>query len=329
MGCKERKIIYKKGKAQRGVKNNMSIRKTNKLGKFDRKEELICYSLILPQIIGFLVFTLYPILWTAKYSWFSYNGIASETRCVGWQNFIDLFTRDPLYWKTWLTTLEYTLIKIPLELPVTLFIAILLNKQIRGKGFYRAAYFMPTMVSGAIIAVIFTNMFSFQGLFNNWLLKAGINPIDWFGDKKLSALFVMALASSWNTFGTNVLYFIAALSNVPNDVYEAANIDGAGRLRIFFSVTLPMIAPVVSTILLLSLNGTLHTNDFVLMMTGGAPRGETFTVMSYITDSFVPGFADTGANIGYGSCMSLVTSILMVAFAFGYTRLKNKLDNVY
>ena len=125
------------------------------------------------------------------------------------------------------------------------------------------------------------------------------------------------------------MYFIAALSNVPEELYEAAELDGAGAMRKFTSVTLPMIAPVFQTILLLSLNGTLQTNEIVLALSNGAPAGSTYTVMSYQVSQFVPGFSTGIVNIGYGCAMSLVTSVIMTAAAVVYSKLSNKMQNMY
>jgi len=306
-----------------------AVDKTRTLSAAAKRHEIQCYLLISTLIIGFLVFTIYPILWAIKLSWYHYTGVVKDMSFVGLDNFIKIFRDDATYWKTWLTTLEFTALKVPIEIPLALLIAVVLKQDLKFKGFFRAVYFLPTLIGVVIISVIFTNMFSYFGLVNAWIEKLGLTPIDWFGSSKLNSLFVLAIGSAWSNFGTNVLYFIAALSNVPEDVYESAKIDGAGVFAVFFKITLPLIVPVFATILLLSLNGTLHVNEYVLTMTNGAPKGETFTVMSYITRNFAPGFANTGANIGYGCALSTITSVIFCIFAYFYTKLKNALENIY
>ena len=129
--------------------------------------------------------------------------------------------------------------------------------------------------------------------------------------------------------GINVLYFISALANVPEELYECAKLDGAGKWTIMWKITLPMIAPVFSTILLLAINGTLQASEYIIATTKGAPSGSTYTVMSYVINRFVPGFADTGINVGYGCALSLITALIMGLIAVVYTKATAKLQNIY
>ena len=122
-----------------------------------------CYAMLLTQIIGFFVFTLYPLLWAAHKAWHYYDGIGANTRFIGWENFIRIFTEDATYWSTWISTFKFALMKMPIELPLALFLAVLLNKKLKGSGFYRTMYFMPCVISVAIIGLIFGNMFDYFG----------------------------------------------------------------------------------------------------------------------------------------------------------------------
>jgi len=310
---------------------NILKRKNNRkvYGSLDSANAKQCYMLLLPEIIGLLVFTLYPMLWTAKKAWFYYTGVTRTEHFVGFENFIGVF-KDVQYWGTWLTTLKYMLYKLPFELPLAMIIALILNKRLKGSGFFRSMYYMPNIISVAIIGLIFTNMFDYFGFINAWLVKIGLieSEISWLSTTG-GAMTVLTIGAIWNTFGVNVMYFLAALSNVPEEMYEAAELDGAGRFTVFFKITLPMMSPVMQTILLLALNGTLHTSDYILCTTNGAPGGTTYTVMSYIVSQFVPGFAGQSVNLGYGCAMSLVTSCLMCAFAVCYMKLSKRLENVY
>ena len=297
------------------------------------KEAVQCYAMIATQIIGFFTLSIYPIIWTFRWCTYYYNRIPSATRFVGFQNFITLFTKDPAYWQGWLTTFEFSLLKIPIEIPLALVLAVLLaRKGLKGRGFFRATYYMPVVISGAIIGLIFSSMFDSQGIINNWLFHLGIiekkTGIGWFGNKA-TAMGVLVGSSIWNTFGTNVVYFVAALSNVDESLYESATLDGANKLQSFWHITLPGIAPVFQTILMLSIIGTLGTNDFVIMMTNGAPGGQTHTVMSYMTTKYTPGFADTTTpNIGYGSAASIVTAIIFATVSITYNKLSGKMNTV-
>lgn len=296
--------------------------------KYDKSEVLQCYALIGLQIIGFLLITLYPMVWAVRLSCFYYDGVASKTRFLGFENFLTLFTKDKVYWQAWLTTLKYAAMKIPIELPLAMFIAILLKRNLRFKGFFRAMFYMPSIVGIAIVGVIFFNMFDFFGIINSWITRIipGKEPIEWFSNTS-TAMLVLVIGDVWRTFGVNALYFTAALCNVPENLYEAAEIEGASRWTMFRKITLPIIAPVVQIVLLLSINGTLHVNEYILTMTGGAPYGTTHTVMSYIVKMYVPGFAGNSVNIGYGCAVSVVTSVIMAAIAIIYMKSTKKISD--
>ena len=208
-------------------------------------------------------------------------------------------------------------------------LALILSKDIKAKGFFRSAYYMPCVISVAIIGVIMSNLFGYYGIINYGLAKLGIiqDGIDWFANKGTS-LAVLVIGSVWNTFGTNVMYFMAALANVPLDVYESAALDGATGAQSFFKITLPLILPVGKIILLLSILGTLGVNEYVLVVANGAPAGKTNTVMSYMTQQFVPGFAGANPPIGYGCAMGLITSILFICIALIQNRVNKKMDQV-
>lgn len=285
--------------------------------------------MISTMIIGFLVFTIYPITWTFRWAWYSYNGIPSQTHFVGWENFITFFTKDFSYWKSWLNTIIFTVCKIPLELTLAMIMALFLNRGLKGTGFFRSVYYLPSVISVVVVGLIFSNLFSYFGIINNVLVKLGIisENVDWFSTK-LGAMIVLVFGSIWNTFGINVMYLLAALANVPKEVYESGEIDGATGATAFFKITLPMIMSVFKVIFMLSLLGTLGTNDYIIVLTGGGPHGSTDTVMSYLTQQFVPGFASSSQPaLGYGCAMSVVTTILFALVGILHNVISNKVGS--
>ena len=286
--------------------------------------------LLLP-IIGFLVLQIYPIIWTFRWSFFNYTGVKDTAVYTGWKNFVTFFTSDMSYWKAWLNTLKFAVMKVPAELTLAMLLALALTKGRKGSGLFRTLYYVPNVISVAIIGVVFSNLFGFFGIINIVLQKLGFitKGIEWFADKN-TAMLVVVIGSIWNTFGINVMYCMAALTSVPEDVYESADLDGASAFVKFFKITFPMILPLAQIVILMSIVGTLSTNDYIVAMTNGGPAGGTNTVMSYLTTKFVPGFAAT-ANppIGYGCAMSLVTTVLFLFIAVGYNKLNNKLKNIY
>ena len=296
--------------------------------KRNTRQTITAYLMIGLPIIGFFAFTLYPLLWAMMKSFYYYTGKISDMQFVGFQNFIDVFN-DTTYWSRWSFTFKFAICKLCLEIPLAFVSALLLTRNVKFKGFFRSVYFLPTIVSVSIAGILYSVLFDYYGIINEGLIGLGVidEQVDWFGSKGAS-LLGLVISTTWKTFGLNVMYFIAAINNVPEDCYEAAKIDGASALRTTFSITLPLIAPVFQTILLLAINGTLHESEFILVATNGAPGGSTFTVMSYVVNSFVPGFADTVVNIGYGCAISLITSMIFSLIAIVYMQATKKLSNI-
>ena len=180
------------------------------------------YVMLAFPMIGFFAFTCYPLLWAMGLSFFDYDGVLAHTRFVGLDNIISLF-KDKVYWSTWITTIEFALYKVPIEMVLALFLALLLNKKIKARGFFRSVFFLPNVISMSLMAVVLFNMFDIHGFINHVLTTANMidAPISWF-ESKFASLTVLVVGSIWHTFGINVLYFIAALNNVPEECYEAA-----------------------------------------------------------------------------------------------------------
>lgn len=295
------------------------------LKKAKRKEELWCYAMLALPIIGFVVFHVYPIIWTFKWSFFSYDGIESHAVFVGFRNFVNAF-KDKTYWGSWLTTLEFSVIKIPIEMILAMVLAMILLKGLKGAGFFRVVFYLPNVISVAVVGVIFTNLFTYFGVFNTVLHNMGIidTPVEWFASKGTS-MFMLVVGGIWNTFGVNVMYCMSALANVPEELYECASLDGANGWVKFWKITMPMVMPVFSIILLIAIIGTLSVNDYILAFTNGAPNGATHTVMSYLTSSYVPGFTDSlTPQLGYGSALSLITTVIFAIVGILHNKLSNR-----
>ena len=141
-----------------------------------------CYIMIALPIIGFIVFSVYPILWTFRWSLFSYNGAAADARFIGLENFTTIFTKDFTYWRMWGNTILFAVCKMPIEITLAMLLALLLNQKLKLSGFFRSVYYLPSVVSVAVIGLIFSNMFSYFGVINAILQRFGIieENIDWF-----------------------------------------------------------------------------------------------------------------------------------------------------
>lgn len=292
-----------------------------------KKKAIQCYIILAVPIIGYLIFSIYPMIWAAVKSLYYYTGIKSETRYIGLSNFLTAFS-DKAYWNSWYVTFKFGIYKLPFEIPLAICLALLLNKKIRFTNFYRTVYYLPSVISVAIVGVVFTGMFDYFGVINKALLELQIikEPIAWFSDSR-SAFFALIVGNTWTSFGINVMYFLAAFQNVPKDVYEAAYLDGAGRFTTFFKITLPLIGNVAQVIILLAINGSLQVCDYILATTNGAPGGTTFTVQAYMAKIYLPGFASQSVNIGYGCALAIITAVVSGIVAIIYMKLSNRLSD--
>lgn len=300
----------------------MAKTKQRSLRPGHKQEVAACYMLLILPLIGFFVFNIYPICWQLHKAFFRYNGVDSYTKFVGWDNFIKIFTVNKKFWQSYLVTLQFAIIKVPIELTIAFILASILSKSfIKAKSFFRAVYYLPVLLSAVLIGVIYSNMFGYFGAFNDILMKLHIinEPIDFFKSKWVTMSSLIG-THVWNNFGTNVLYFLAALANIPKDCYEAAYLDGASGFTITRKITLPLMGPVLSTILLLSFLGTLGVGEFIYMTSNGAPAGSTTTVQMYMLD-FMPGFASGAVEMGYASALSFVISIISVITSFSFKKL--------
>lgn len=298
--------------------------------KTERSQRIMwSYIMLSPLIFGFLVFTIYPLLWAVRLSFFSYDGIPSHTFFTGITNYVNAFTADKTFWKVMLNSFIIMGMKLPVEMVLALVMAILLNKNIKGRSFFRGAYYMPTIISSAIVGLVFTNLFGYFGMINKYLMNIHLikEPIDWFA-KKNTSMITIVVASMWGTLGVNMLYFLSALQNIPKELYESADLDGANTIQVFLNITLPAIAPVAQIIVMLGIVGSLHMSDLIIVLTGGAPSGQTHTVMSYIVSRFVPAFSTESVNIGYGCALSIITAAVFAVFTMIYMKISKKSNSL-
>lgn len=296
-----------------------------------RKDGIQAYLMLLPMLVGFALFTIYPMFWLIRWSWFSYDGMTTA-QFIGFDNFIRAFTRDPQYWGSLLNTFYIVAIKLLIEIPFALFLAVVLNSQKRINSFFRTIFFMPSIVSSAIVGLVFFLMFEpFHGSINYILKACGLigTNINWFGSPYL-ADWVIIIASVWRGFGTNMIFFIMGLQNIPQEIYECADLDGAGVWKKFSKVTLPMLAPVMKVVLLLAIVNSIKMSDIVLVLTNGQPAGKTEVVMSYTFKYFFSyGAADSISQYGYSSALAEITAIIIGLITAIYFRATKNSSDIY
>lgn len=287
--------------------------------------------MITPMTIGFLLFSVFPIFWVIRWSFFNYNGY-SEPVFIGLENFIRAFTRDAAYWNSLKNTFLIAGLKMLIEIPLALFLAVLLNNKIKGSAFFRVIYFLPSVFSIAVVGLIFSILFSaYNGIVNAVLRETGLiaRNISWFSDKG-HAMFVIILVSLWTTFGLNMIYFLMGLQNISKSLYECASIDGATQIQQFFYITVPLVAPILQLVLMLSVLGTMKMTDLILVLTNGAPGGSTEVVMTYIFKYFFS-YGDNAARdvqFGYASAMAVITAMILGLITAVYLKISRKMQEV-
>lgn len=261
---------------------------------------------ILPWLIGFSIFQLYPFIASLVYSFTKYSfGKAPEF--IGLDNYIRLFTRDKQFLATLGITARYALVAVPGKLICALLVAMILNAKVRGIGLYRTVYYMPSILGGSVaVSVLWRVMFMRDGMVNRLLSVFGIGAVDWLTNPAIS-LFTISMLQVWQ-FGSAMVIFLAALKQIPQELYEAAEVDGAGVLRKFFSITLPQISSVLFFNLIMQSIQALQNFTSAFVVTNGGPMKSTYIIgMKLYDDAFVNG------KIGYSSAESWVLFIIILA----------------
>ena len=279
------------------------LRKRRGLSKLE--QGYMGFVLILPWLIGFCIFKLYPFVSSLVYSFTDYDLFRGVQNVVGLQNYIDAFTKAKNV-KALKVTFTYAFMTVPLKLIFALFIAYILNFKIKGVGLFRTAYYVPSILGGSVaIAVLWKALFKNDGVVNTILTMLGFESINFLADKNW-ALFIICLLRVWQ-FGSAMVLFLAALKGVPEDLYEAASIDGATKGRQFLSITIPLISPVIFYNLVTQLAQAFQEFNGPYIITNGGPRNAT-TLISVIV--YNTAFKDY--KVGMSSAMAWVMFVIVM-----------------
>ena len=279
------------------------LRKRRGLSKLE--QGYMGFVLILPWLIGFCIFKLYPFVSSLVYSFTDYDLFKGVQNVVGFQNYIDAFTKAKNV-KALKVTFTYAFMTVPLKLIFALFIAYILNFKIKGVGLFRTAYYVPSILGGSVaIAVLWKALFKNDGVVNTILTMLGFESINFLADKNW-ALFIICLLRVWQ-FGSAMVLFLAALKGVPEDLYEAACIDGATKGRQFLSITIPLISPVIFYNLVTQLVQAFQEFNGPYIITNGGPRNAT-TLISVIV--YNTAFKDY--KVGMSSAMAWVMFVIVM-----------------
>ncbi|WP_156759205.1 carbohydrate ABC transporter permease [Microbacterium karelineae] len=280
------------------------------LRKKHLRETLTGYTFLLPWLVGFFGLTLGPMAYSLYLSFTSYN-LFSAPEWVGLANYVRLFTDDPKFIQSAMITLVYVFVGTPIKLAAALAIALLLNYRDRGAAFFRSAFYAPSLVGASVsVAIVWRAMFNTDGPVDTTLSLFGINLGGWIGNVSL-VVPMMILLAVWQ-FGATMVIFLAGLKQVPKELYEAAEMDGAGALRRFKAVTLPMLSPVIFFNLLIELIGAFQVfaSAYIISNGTGGPAGMTNFLTLYLYER---GFSNS--QMGYASAIAWVIMIAVAIIA--------------
>ncbi|MCH9028853.1 MAG: sugar ABC transporter permease [Bacteroidetes bacterium] len=270
------------------------------------KKKAVPYLLVSPYIIHFFIFIAFPVVFSIVLTFHKWN-IISPMEYTGFANYIRLF-QDALFLKSILNTLIFLIIHIPLQIIVALFLAEVLNQKIHLRGFFRAAFFLPVVVSGVVVTILWQQLYGFDtGLLNKILVTLGFGKVGWLIDPKF-AMPSIAIMATWKNVGLYIVLFLVGLQTVPKHYYEAADLEGATHWQKFFKITLPMINPTIFLVVILSTVGgfSLFIEPYVL--TGGGPLNSTLSAVLYIYKQ-----AFFYYHMGYSATLGLFFALIILS----------------
>ncbi|MGG4445634.1 sugar ABC transporter permease [Brevibacillus sp. HB1.2] len=296
--------------------------KTKKsLNHMKRNDWFWAYLMIAPTLIGLSVFYLWPIVQTIYLSFTKWGGFG-KYKWAGLHNY-ELLFKDPYLWIALKNTLIYTVIAVPVGIAISIFIAVLLNQKIKGITIYRTLYFLPVVTMAAAVAMVWRWLYNADyGLINYLLGLVGIEGPRWISDPAI-ALYAVIIVAVWSSIGYNMVIFLAGLQGIPRSYYEAAEIDGAGPVRMFFKITLPLLTPSIFFVSITSLIGAFQVFDLIYLMLGskmGNPATEQTQTMAYLF--FTNGFES--GNGGYAAAVAVVLLVMILIVTAIQMKLQKK-----
>lgn len=278
-----------------GMEKKQAKRKRNHTGA----THLAGYVFISPWLIGFLLLTLWPIAQSLYLSFTDYS-LLEDPVWSGTDNYAKILTSDATFTKSLSVTFLFVLFSVPLKLFFSLMVALALNKSIRGMNIYRTAIYFPSLIGGSIaVAALWRNMFGLDGYINQVLAWFGIEGVGWISNPDTS-LGTLILLNTWQ-FGSTMVIFLAGLKQVPQELYESASVDGAGKVRKFISITLPMLSPVMFFNLVLGIIGSFQTFTSAFIITKGGPINSTYMYAMFLYEKAFKHY-----QMGYASALAWI-----------------------
>lgn len=278
-----------------------------------------------PALVIYAVFALYPMIDVVGLSFHRWNGLDAIKEFVGVTNYVDIFTKDPVFWGAFRNTVIWTVMSVVFPPLIGLLLALGLNQPIFGRNSLRAIYYLPVIIAPIAVATMWRWMYDpFFGLFGQVLTSMGLQSWiqDWLGNRDI-ALYSAFVAHLWQSVGFSMVLFLAGLQSVDKTLVEAARIDGAGRWNVFRFVTLPAITTTITIVLVLSIISSLKAFDIVYGLTGGGPAQSTQMLALWAFTQSMQIF-----DFGRGSAISVVLLVITLAVVIPYLRWTQKREEL-
>ncbi len=272
-------------------------------------KKYVPYLFLFPALVVLLVFFFIPFFQTIYLSFFDYSSSLYHPEFCGIDNYIKLF-KEPIFYKVMFNTFMYLVIAVPFLVVFPLFLAILINQKIRGITFYKIVLYLPVIVSIVVAAIAFKWLYANQGVLNYVLSLFNIDSIGWLTDTKW-ALFSVALVTIWKGIGYYMMIYLASLMSVPQELYEACDIDGANFLQKHLTVTIPHIMPTIALVSMISIISAMKVFAEIYVMTKGGPLDSSKTIVYYIYER-----AFENLDLGYASALAVILLVIVMLVSF-------------
>lgn len=286
--------------------------KVKRISPQARHNNLVGYLFLAPFLIGLFAFTLYPFVYSLYLSFTDYN-ITSRSNWIGFDNFVKMFTADEKFWISFRVTCKFAVIQVPAKLIVSLLVAVILSKATKLTNAYRAAFYIPSLIGGTVaVAMTWSQLWNTDGVVNKLLALVGIQGKNWINNPK-TALYILILLGVWQ-FGSQMLIFLAGIKDIPKSLHEAAIVDGAGPVKRFFRITLPMLTPCIFFNLVNGIIGCMQAFNSAYLITAGGPMNSTLYFGLYQYQQ-----AFSYQHMGYASAMAwfmMIVIVLLTALVF-------------
>lgn len=287
-----------------------------------KKTDIKAYLFILPAFVIFSTVVILPTLYSFYLSFFSWNGIA-EKKFVAFKNYINLFFSDAVFITALKNNFIWIILTVFFTITMSLLLAVILNRSFKGRVVYRAIFYVPYMLSWVVVGVIWKWMYNpNMGFINEVLEMAGLGnfKLGWLSNPKI-ALYCVYFAALWQGIGQPMILFLSGLQTIPGDVLEAATIDGAGKVKVFFLITVPMLKETFVVVFATLIIAAMKVYDIIKVMSGGGPGNSTETLATYMySQTFMY------SNFGKGSAIASVMFLMMIFIIVPYVLYTAKED---